>query len=377
MEIDSSCHPCLILTNSNQSIWTLSVWGMPLYLAVIIICILLLISGLYSASENAFSNCNKYHFQSLANKGDRTSKLITRLVDHFDNTLITILVGNNIIQTLMSFLSAIIFYNICTAFSIGGLESILSTVVMGVLVYLISDTVPKILSKAMPNKMAKFLAYPICFTEIILFPVIFIFRMVLKLVHKLFKIKDENLLTKEDILYSVDEAINDETPIEQDEDENEERLFEKDEKVIVNNIFNFDKKKVEKVYTPKEKVFSLNVKSLTIEKVNEAISKHPYSRIPVFENRKSNIIGILIVKNYCEEFIKDPHLNIQSILEKPIYIDINEEVDDAFQIMNNEMVHLAIVVKDNVYQGIISMQDTLEELVQDIDETPLEQKKGK
>ena len=160
------------------SIWDQHVWGLPMWAALLIIGILLLVSGLYSASENAYSNCNKYHFQSLANKGNRTSKLITRLVEQFDNTLITILVGNNIIQTLMSFLSAIFFLNICRYYNIEGLEAAISTVVMGVLVYLISDTCPKILSKAIPNKMAVILAYPVAFTEIVLFPIIVWFRAV-------------------------------------------------------------------------------------------------------------------------------------------------------------------------------------------------------
>ena len=140
-----------------------------------------------------------------------TAKLVTRLVDKFDNTLVTVLVGNNIVQTIMSFLSAMIFYNICLAFGLSeGVESVLSTIVMAALVYIVSDTVPKILSKTIPNKMAIFLAYPVTFVSIILFPITILFRGVLALVHKIFKVKDQNLLSKEQLMQSVSEAINDE-----------------------------------------------------------------------------------------------------------------------------------------------------------------------
>ena len=100
---------CNLLLANNIDLNEISIWGMPFYACIIVICVLLLVSGLFSASENAYTNCNRYHFQSLANKGNFTAKLVTRLVDKFDNTLVTVLVGNNIVQTIMSFLSAMIF----------------------------------------------------------------------------------------------------------------------------------------------------------------------------------------------------------------------------------------------------------------------------
>ena len=112
-----SCHiiysRLLADTTAESSI---TVWGMPMWACWVLIAVMLLVSGLFSASENSYTNCNKYHFQSLANKGNRTAKIITRHVDNFDNTLVAVLVGNNIVQTLMSYLSAMLFYNICLKF---------------------------------------------------------------------------------------------------------------------------------------------------------------------------------------------------------------------------------------------------------------------
>lgn len=364
MDIDSS--PCL---QNAQTASDPTVWGMPMWACWVIIAVLQLVSGLYSASENAFSNCNKYHFKSLAAKGNRTAKLVTRLIDHFDGTLITVLVGNNIIQTLMSFLSAMLFYNICEIYGLGdGVEAILSTVVMAFLIYIVSDTVPKIISKAIPNKMAVFLTYPVIFTEIILFPVIFIFRSLLKLVHKLFKVKEQNLLSKEDILHSVSIAVNDEVG---ENEEPDEKLFEKDETEILDNVFTFDKMKVKDVYTPKEKVVSISYDDLTVDKVNNFIINTSFSRIPVYQDEKDNIVGILVTKVYFEEYAEDKHLNIPSILEEVVYIDADSHLDDAFDSLNSEKVHLGVVVSDKKVIGIISMEDILEELVDDIDEAPI------
>ena len=356
---------CTLLLANNIDLNEISIWGMPFYACIIVICVLLLVSGLFSASENAYTNCNRYHFQSLANKGNFTAKLVTRLVDKFDNTLVTVLVGNNIVQTIMSFLSAMIFYNICLAFGLSeGVESVLSTIVMAALVYIVSDTVPKILSKTIPNKMAIFLAYPVTFFSIILFPITILFRGVLALVHKIFKVKDQNLLSKEQLMQSVSEAINDEDNVD---DENEaEKLFENDETEIIDNVLTFDMRKVRDVYTSKEKVFSLSIDELDYETINSVIIEKDYSRIPIYEDNKDNIIGILVLRLYFEEYTKDKHFPIQSILEKPVFIDIDTPLDDCFKTLNVEKVHLGIVMENGVNKGIISMDDVLEELVDNI-----------
>ena len=75
------------------------IWGMPFWVCWIVIAILLVITGIFSASENAFTNCNKYHFRAEAEKGKKYAKVITYLVDKFDNTLVTILVSSNTVAT--------------------------------------------------------------------------------------------------------------------------------------------------------------------------------------------------------------------------------------------------------------------------------------
>lgn len=370
--MDPRCISFPTFLNENQAI---TVLGMPDYVIWILIAIMLIISGLFSASENAYTNCNKYHFQTLADKGNFTAKIIVKLINKFDSTLVNVLIGNNIVQTLMSYFSATLFLNMSIAYGwADGVEAILSTVVMAFLVYVISDTCPKILSKAIPNKMAIILAYPVLITSYILLPISWIFKGILFIVHKLFKIKDTPLLSKDDLIHSASLAINDEKEDEgETDDEDEEKLFENDEKDLLNNVFNFDELKVKDVYTKKEKVFSINIQGLTVSKLNEILVDVKYSRIPIYEGNKENVIGILVLKTYFEEYVKDKHLDIRSILEDIVKIDINMNIDDAFNELNKEKVHLGIVYNNLEMVGIISMEDILEELIDDIDETPLGQ----
>lgn len=373
MDPDSCSHLCNILNLSAQYNGDMTVWGMPQYVVWILIVVLLLISGLFSASENAYSNCNKYHFQVLANKGSRTAKLVVRLVEKFDNTLITSLVGNNIVQTLMTAMSAILFLNLCNAMGINnGVEAILSTVVMALLIYIVSDTVPKILSKALPNKMAVFLAYPLTFVGIILFPVVWLFHMILKGIYKLFHIKSDNIFSKEDLLESVDNAVNlEEKDLAKEESE---ALFENDEKEIIDNIFSFGDLEVKDVYTPISKVVMVDINRLTTKKLNNQLARIPFSRLPVFDRTKNDIVGILVMKNYFEEYAKDEHLDIKQILVSPIFVEPHAKLGDTFRLLNKEKTHLAMVKDGENIIGIITMDDILEEIMDDTDTVEKTQK---
>lgn len=344
----------------------ITVYGMPMWAAWVLIGIMLLISGLFSASENAFSNCNKYHFKVEANKGSLTAKIIVRLTERFEDTLVTVLVGNNIVQTLMSSISAVMFYNICKAYGLQDpLEAILSTLVMGALVYIVSDTCPKILSKSLPNRMAILLAWPDFIVGIILFPVVFLFRYILKLVHKIFKISDENVLSKDDFIEKANEAKLDEN--EEDNKESGEELFEDNELKLLDKAFLFDKISIENVMTKKEDIVAIKEEDLVTDKVNTFIMKSSFSRYPVI-NETGEYLSILSLNLYFEEYNKDPHLDIRSILIQPVFLTIGETLDDAFDVLNKERSHLALVKNaSGEVVGLVTMDDLLTQLVGNLD----------
>lgn len=345
------------LSSTNE---LLGAFGMPFWASWLVIVILLLVSGLFSASENAFSNCNKYHFKVLADEGKITPKIIVRLTDKFESTLVSVLVGNNIVQTLISTISAILFYNICQANNWGeSIEVILSTVVVAFAVYVISDTCPKILSKAIPNKMVYILAWPDFIFSIILFPVILIFKGILTLVHKMFKIKEDNILTKEDFIEKADEAVTDEN-INQEE----EQLFKPEEMKIFDRAFIFDQIKVEQVLTPKEKIVSFDINQLTNKVLNSLIMSSKFSRFPIYDEDKDNIIGILSVNTYFKEYNEDPHLDIRSILLEPLFFNKDAKVKEIFEKLNEEKVHIGLVRDEQgKLVGMVTMEDILEELI--------------
>lgn len=349
------------------------VWGMPLWAAWIVIGALLIFTGMFSACENAYSTCNKYHFRAEAEKGKRYAKIITSLVDRFDNSLVAILVTSNTLATLMSFISAMVWLQISkTSGWADGVEAIISTVVMGFLFYVVADTIPKVISRAIPDKIAVLMAYPLRVLQIILFPIIWVFKKLLAFIHKKLHLKDESLLSKEDLLFEANQAINDDADILEDEESEEEpeKLFEKDETEIFNHVLSFDEMTVAQVYVPLRNTFALDINGLTASRVNKVIEETNYSRIPIFDEEKRDIIGVLVLRIYFEEYMKDKHLSIPSILEGVVEIPFDMKLDDALEELNSQKLHLGVVKKDGEVMGIITMEDILEEVVNDISETP-------
>lgn len=344
-----------------------SVLGMPTYICWILIFSLLIFSGFFSASETAFSASNKYLFKVKADEGSKIAKIIYFFIDKFDDTLISILVSYNIIQTLTSFICAMLWLNICERYGIAnGLDAVFSTITISVSAYLLSDVIPKVITIKIPNKMCYVLVFPISIFYVLTYPIALIFKGILISFQKLFKINQNKLLTKEDFFIQADEAV-----IEEDKDLSsgeQEELFEDNELKILKKAFNFDNIEVKSILTPKEKMFMISHDELTYDNINKIVSEVTFSRIPIYKDNKDNIEGVLIIRDFYKEYIHDPHFNIESIIVEPIFVDSNMKIDDIFDYFNKEKTHIGFVKDGDKVLGLITMEDILEELVGDINE---------
>ncbi len=342
---------------STYATSTSGFFGLPAWIGWVLIIVVLLFCGFFSASETAFCLCNKYHFRRLAEEGNRTAKIITRLINKYDRTIVTVLVANNGLQTLMSFVCAMLFYGLIGNETV---EAIVGTIVMAVIVFVITDTLPKIIANKIPNKLVVILAWPDWIFTWLIWPIAWIFRSVLLAFQKIFKIKDESILSKEDFMERADEATTDETTV----DSSSEELFEDKEVDLLEKTFTFDTIPASSVLTPLEKMVAIDLKDLNAKYVNKFILNSNYSRFPVYEGETNNIVGILTINSYFKEYSQDPHLDLRSVLNSPIYVYDDMKMDEILDILNDEQIHLAIVKNRNEEViGMITLEDVLDELV--------------
>lgn len=330
----------------------------------IIIVILLLLHFFFAGAETAFACCNKFKMQVKADEGSLLAKTLLKILDKYDRALTVVLIGNNIVAIAISSISTMIFLSY---FGSTGLAeytiSIISSVIMTFIVYMVGDTLPKTIARAIPDTLSLIFTFPTYVLMIIFFPISILFEGGVKLFEKIFHVKGEETFTEDDLENEIDKATENET-------------LDEDQAEIIQSTMEFLDTSVKDVLTPRDKIFALNIKDLNHQKLQELILTTNYSRIPIYDKVFDNMIGVLLVKIYFEEYEKDPHLNIRSILQKPYFVTNQIMIDDLFYGFRKHRTHIALV-RDNHKKiiGMVTMEDILEEIVSDIAEPVSHRKK--
>ncbi len=299
-----------------------------------------------------------------ADEGKTIPKILLKIIDKYDRALTIILIGNNVVAISISTISTLLFLSYFA--STGILEttvSLISSIIMTFIVYIVGDTLPKTIARSIPDTFSKIVAIPIYFLMYLLWPITIIFEGGVKLVSKIFKLKEEEF-TEEDLIDEIEKA-------------SERDMIDEDQAEIVQSTMDYLDTSVEKVLTPRNAIFAINMRDLTNEYLQKLIIKTNYSRIPVYDKVFDNMIGILNVKIYFEEYEKDSHVSIRSILQKPYFVSSKVMIDDLFHGFRKHHTHIALVRDNhNKIMGMVTMEDILEEIVSDISE-PASQKRRK
>jgi len=326
----------------------------PLSWLIILICII----GhfFFSASETALACCSRFKIQVEADEGKRSSKLIVKVCEKFDRALTTILVGNNIVAVAISSVSTILFYNYLEGTGFSQYASLISSIIMTIIVYVVGDTLPKTIARAIPDTMSRIVIYPIYGLMIVFTPITIIFEGMVKLFEIIFKNKNEEDFTSEDL----------EKVLEHSE---EEGVLDEEQVDIIQSALEFADTTAKDVLTRRNKIFALDINGLDNSKLNSIINKTNYSRIPLYDKELDNYIGVLHVKTYIKEYLINPNINIRDILQEPYVVPNKIMLVDLLEGFKKHHTHLAMVVnKDNHIIGMVTMEDLLEELVEDISE---------
>lgn len=319
-----------------------------LYIAIILI--LIVFSAFCSSTETAYACLNKFKIRVQADEGNKKAKLILKTYERFDRTLIMSLLGYNISSVAMSTISAVLFFQIFDKMLDDTIISLISTGIMTLLVYIFCDMVPKMVARAMPEKVAANNVYIANGLYYLLFPLIYIFNLLTRLVSKLFKSKVDHMMTEEDFTNVV-------------EDLEKKDLIEENESDIIFASLDFTDTSVKEVLTKRNKIFYIDVKDLSKDKLNEIILSTQFTRIPVCYGSIDRVIGILHVKSYIQKYLENPNFPFLNTLQKPYYVSTKIKLDDMLDGFKKHHTHIAIVKSDDKVVGLITMEDVLEELV--------------
>lgn len=315
---------------------------------IIILIILLFLSGFFSASETAFSSLNRIRLKYLANNGNKRANKTLEIADDFTNFLSTVLIGNNIVNIFSASLATLLFTNL---FKENGV--FLSSLVMTVLVLIFGEIIPKTIAKEIPEKFAIMVTPIISLLMFILKPFSIIFNALERLVGKLFKDDELENIRSEEFITMVEDAQED-----GDMDEHEADLL--------TNAIEFNDLDVGEILTPRIDMVACDVHE-SLENISILFRDSGFSRIPCYDGNIDNIIGVLHEKDFYYLFYNNSKKSIRKILQKCIYTSPHVKISALLRQLQSSKSHMAVVIDEyGGTEGIITMEDILEELVGEI-----------
>ena len=324
-------------------------FGISQIIALSIATLALLISGFISGSEIAFFSLTPSQLEEIEDtpKGN----IIKELISAPERLLATILIANNTVNVtiviLCNFALGPIFENMSPVLSF-----ILQTVILTFLILLFGEILPKLYANSNELTWAKFASSGIAFLTKLFKPLSSILMCSSVIVNKIVTKKTQNISADE---LSQALEITD--------------VVAEEEKEMLEGILKFGDKTVEEIMTPRVDITDIDIDS-TFDEVMEIVISSGYSRLPVYEETQDNIKGVLYSRDLLPYIGKNlENFNWQSLIREPYFVPESRMIDDLLEDFRKLKIHLAIVVDEfGGTQGIVTLEDVLEEIVGDIND---------
>lgn len=336
-------------TVPTSQLCAINIGGVSIWLFVIaFVC--LLGSAFFSSSEMAFTTVNQIRLKNLADNKVRGARKAIYITEHFDKTLATILIGNNLVNIGLTTITAYVFG---VFISNPTLANILNTVILTIIVLIFGEILPKTIGKADPLKFTlRFSGFMYVILKL-LTPLSWVFLKMQKLATKKNKPTDEPSVTEGELESIIDTM-------------EEEGVIDKNNADIMQGVLDLPSRTAYDIMTPRVDVTAINYMD-SVKDIQDVFVSTMFSRLPVFDETIDKIIGVLNQKDFFKAMLSGQKIYIKKIMSEPLFINENMKVDDVIRKMQNTKKHMAIVLDEHGgTSGIVSMEDCIEEMVGEI-----------
>lgn len=311
----------------------------------------LFVSGFVSGSEIAFFSITPQQAEELDDSPK--SELIRRLIESPERLLATILITNNLVNVtivvLMSFGLSAIFEQMEP-----WLNFLLQTVILTFLILLFGEILPKLAANTNPLRWARFATGGISMLIKLFYPLSSVMVHSTKFVNKVVTRKARNITADE-----LGQAL-EITDVSGGQD-----------KEMLEGILKFGDTTASEIMTPRVDVVGIE-SDMTFSDVMEVVIEKGYSRLPVFGDSQDDIRGVLYARDllpYIDDSKRPADFKWQALVRKPYFVPESRMIDDLLEDFRRLKLHMAIVVDEfGGTQGVVTMEDVLEEIVGDIND---------
>ena len=320
------------------------------WLLYVLLVALILGGGYFAGAEIAFASCNKIRLKTQAETSDPRSRTALYISEHFDNALTTLLIGNNIMHIGCSSLATLLATHLWGPSSVGP-----TTIVITLVVFFISEMLPKSFCRSHADSMVLFFAGSLRFLMRMLKPIAWLFSSISTLCAKLFGSKPCPSFTEAE-LETMMETAQASPALHQ---ENEDRLL--------TSAMAFDHVTARQAMQPVEKMEALEVMT-SAKDIAAFAQNHTHSRIPIYRGTVDNIVGVIHIREYLRTYLRQgDKTRLRAMMNPPAFVLPDTPIDEVLQQMSSHRVQLAIV-RDQQHKtlGVLTVEDILEELVGEI-----------
>ncbi len=335
---------------------------------IIIILILTTINALFAAAELAIVSSKNTKIKILAEKGNKNAILFQKLLKEPTKFLSSIQVAITFAGFLSSASAATSLSTYMTDFLnmlkipyAAQTSVIIITILLSIFILLFGELIPKRIAMVNPEKIALTLIPMVNFIYIIFRPIVVILSFTTNLILKLLGISrtlTEQQVSEEEIKANIYMGT-------------KQGLLEDEDSKMIMSIFDFDDEIVSKIMVPRNETYMININDLDKETLKETVSVG-YSRIPVYEDREDNVIGMLYIKDLLKYSLEDmefPLEKVREILRKPFIVPESKKINKLLKEMQKTKKHIAIVTDEfGGVIGIATIEDIIEEIVGDIND---------
>ncbi|MGZ0748474.1 hemolysin family protein [Haloparvum sp. AD34] len=322
-------------------------------LGVATILLLIVLSAFFSSSEIAMFSLQQHRIESMVEDGIPSAEVISSLKSDPHRLLVTILVGNNVVNVAMSSVATALF----ALYLSQGKAVFAATFGITTVVLLFGESAPKSYAVENTESWALRVARPLKYAELTLLPLVLLFDYLTRLVNRVTGGQaaiESTYVTREEIQNIIQTG-------------EREGVIEEDEREMLDRIFRFNNTIAKEVMTPRLDVTAVP-KSATVEEAIQTCVQSDHERVPVYEGNLDNIVGVVTVRDLVRELhYTEGEPELDHVVKPTLHVPESKNADELLQEMQENRLQMAVAIDEfGTTEGIITLEDMVEEIVGEI-----------
>ena len=313
-------------------------------------------SAFLSATETAITASSPGKMQKLKSEGVKRANVVLQILKNKEKVIGALLIGNNLVNTISTTIATSIFIN-----WLGDAGTVVASAVMACIIIIFGEVVPKAIAVAKSEQIALFASPAIVIFLKILRPISYFFDILIRMLCFVLRINLEQNISGKDEVRGVIEHYH------------QEGNVYKSDRDMLGGVLDIGQMTVSEIMTHRSNVVAIDINLPKEEIIRIALLSNPHTRIPLWKESKDNIIGILHMRDLLRALYENNNdatkINIEQLISPPWFIPDNALVAHQLHAFRERKSHFACVVDEyGDLQGIITLEDILEEIVGPIDD---------